>query len=246
MAESVSEEVNQDGGSIPPSAALVLERFRPYINQNGMIPYPQTVSQNDTVFTAYAIMAIIDELGHLPFLWKKNLSEAYAKHLRADGATLRTPTSTELDSNDNLTGWAIASFYLDKPEFAQKILAYARANGWVWPGEEPMLKRYLGRHRAVEAHLMLAAGEKPDFIVQFFWGIAVVLSMFSKTEDADAYSLSYCLVRLVHDKPEAPVPMVILGWVWKAVMAVRHRSMSENLGRFYGWGGSPHAEFIKG
>ena len=248
MADRRSEDAIQVGGSIP-SGTACLEAFKPFINEYGMIPFCRPapgVTQNDTLFTAYAMCAIFDELGHIPFVWKKDLITAYDKYMKDDGSTIRFPTSIEVESHDNLTGWGMAAFLLSKPSYAQKILSYARSNAWIWPGPEPEIKRYLGRHRAVEAHLMLAAGEKPDYIVQFFWAIAVVQGMFSSDDDADAYSLVYLFVRLAHASPIAPLPMVLLGWVWKLVQKARKRTMSKNLSAHYAWGNAPHAIFIQG
>lgn len=227
--------------------------FSPYVNANGMMPFcgtPPCISDNDTLFTAYAYMAIVDLFGgndKVPLEFKAKLIEAYDKHLNEDGSTKRTPNATGLDSNDNLTGWAIMSFYLDQ-DWAARILRFARTHGWLWPSSEgePVEQRWLGRHRAVEAHLMLGTqNEVPDYLLQFFWAIAVVMGAFGKKTDADAFSLGYCLVRLAIECPRTPRPMLAVAAFWKFIQRLRGRTMSQNLAEVYGWAGSPHSRYIK-
>lgn len=231
-----------------PTIKEVEDAFKPFINKWGMLPFsnsPPSISDNDVLFTAYAIMAIEDACGIDTFIeWTgSNLKKSYEAYLRSDGATLRTPDRTDLDSNDNLIGWGVAAYFLKRPVFAESILSYARHNAWIWPGDEPITNRWLGRHRATEAHLQLAAGETPDFVTQVFWCIAVVVSYFSKN-DADAFSLSYCMVRLARAASKTPVMMNLVGWGWIQIQKARGMTMKKNLEEVYGWPGSPHAKYI--
>lgn len=224
----------------------VLEDFKPFINENGMVPYgtpPPTVSQNDTLFTAYYMMALENALGSVPEHERLRLIDAYDKHIQADGLTVRTPVSTELESHDNLTGWGVAAVILKKPEYAQKILSFARYHGWIWPetGTDEG-RRYLGRHRVVEPHLQLAAGEIPDFLMQAVWCFVVLTSLNGK---GDSYSLPHCLVYVAEKCEQTPKWMKLVGAFWKMWQTqVRFLSFGENLAKFYGWGGSPHVRYL--
>jgi hypothetical protein len=223
----------------------VLKEFEPHINENGMVPYgpPHTVTQNDTLFSAYYLLAVENALGTVPEKEKVRLRAAYEKHILEDGLTKRTPTSTELESHDNLTGWGLAAVMLDRRDWAKRILSYARNNGWIYPDpdEKDEKRRWLGRHRVLEPHLMMAAGEKPDYLMQLVW-VGTVLSALKGI--GDSYSLTYVLVETAL-KSNPPLTIQIAAEVWLLAQRARNLNLGENLDKYYGWGGSPHVKYLK-
>jgi len=233
----------------------VLEEFKPYKNEYGMYPFstnPPEVTQNDPLFTAYAMMSIVDACGELPMGFAGELILSYDMYINSTGLTLRSPKSTELDSDDNLTGWGVAAHYLDSA-YAKSILNYARKNAWIWPSADKsktLFQRWLGRFRQTEAHLMLPAGERPGLDLQFFWCLAVLSSALSWRTNADAYSLGYCLVRVAleddHRVNKTPYLMILFCGIWALCQAIKKMNMSKNLSKNYGWANSPHAKYIKG
>lgn len=225
-------------------ASDVLTDFLPYVNQYGMVPYSSetipTVTQNDTLFTCYYMMALENSLGGIPILEAQRLTKAYDAHILEDGLTLRTPHSHELESHDNLTAWGLVSLYLYK-DYAKRILAFARRNAWIWPGDDHIGRAFLGRHRVLEPHLMLCAGETPDFLMQAVWCGTVLTSLTAK---GDGYSLCAVLVRAVEKVPTAPLSMRIVAGIWVATQKARKLTLGENLAKYYGWEKSPHAKYL--
>lgn len=234
----------------------LLDDFKPYINQNGMVPFtnpPGGTTQNCTLFTAYYLCAINDNMvsddlvDHDLTAEIMRLVDAYSKHIDATGMPRRKPGDDELESNDNLIGIGYASYTLS-PSFARLILAYFRSTGWYWGGLDSP-KAYLGRHRAVEAHLQLAGQiEKPDFFTQIPWLISVLISCFKSKNDQDNFSLSYLMTRLVSDayRDGCDVPFLMLfgALTWKMVWKFRGMTMKQNLIN-YGWAGSPHVRWLR-
>lgn len=229
----------------------ILQEFAPFKNRFGAYPWspnPPNVSDNDVLYTAFAVMAVSD--GGTPteaMAFENELSLSMSAYLTNDCATKRTPENGSLDSGDNLIGWGVIAQKCE-PSFADGILRFARKTGWIWPSDEGdgVSKRWLGRHRAVQAHLMLASKyEQPDFVDQFFWAVAVISSLFAKKTDGDAFNLSYCLVRVALDEETTPIGIRIIGLVWRLGQSMRGMTMRKNLEEVYGWAGSPHAKYIK-
>lgn len=232
--------------SITSSMAVsdVLKEFAPFVNQYGMVPYSTgpipTVTQNDTLFTCYYMMALENSLGGIPVLEAQRLSKAYDAHILEDGLTLRTPSSHELESHDNLTAWGLVSMYLYK-DYAARILSYARKNAWIWPGDDHIGRAYLGRHKVLEPHLMVCAGESPDFLLQAVWCGVILTSLTAK---GDGYSLCALLVKAVEKGYRVPLSMRIAASIWVATQKARKLTLGENLAQYYGWEGSPHAKYL--
>ena len=224
----------------------LMREYDLYLNPNGMFTVPaKTIGGNDVLYTAYALCGILDNCLDMPETFKDQLSESLLLYISPDGTTLKNPQSRELESGDNLHGWGLLSFYLS-PMFAKLILKYARRNQWQWPGHEDSFKRWIGRHRALEAHLQLATKEEsPDYLMQFFWCIAVLsgcITMHNRS-DQDGYALAYCLVRVARYSPDAPVSMKCMVHVWDFFRSITKRSMRQSL-EDYGWINTPHAKYI--
>lgn len=221
-----------------------VEAFKPLRNQFGAVTPTGQVTQNDILFTAYYLFCVLDDRGLPPDDEFRRLVETARQYINEDGSTLRSPGSAELDSHDNLTGWAVLSSFL-YPVWSQKILAYGRANEWIWPGTEPVEQRYLGRHAAVIPILQLAAGERPDIMGSLVYAGNAALSAFASSSNQDAYSLNYAMSRVVLSSgSRAPTLMLLGAFFWKLVQALRGRTMAQNL-TDYGWGGTPYVTYIK-
>jgi len=222
--------------------------FDPYRNQNGLVPYtnpPGGTTQNDICFTAYYLAAVLDNQD-LPEEEKQRLKTAVEKHIDPDGRTRRKPGDNELESNDNLCGWGFLSLHLDR-SWAKRILSYFRSNGWYW-GDSHDQRSWLGRHRALEAHFQVVAGEKPDFFTQAFWVLATLYSCTRPKSDQDNFSLSFLMVRTVQDavkmKFAPPGLMIGASLVWNLVWKLREMTLKQNLSN-YGWANSPHVKWLK-
>lgn len=238
----------------------VLKEFEPHINQFGAVVPQARVSQNDPLFTAFYVFCLEDVHGKVPLQEMDRLIVSFDAYLRADGATLRSPESQELDSHDNLIAWSALSQALD-PEWAERILKFARANGWQWPGDAHPFRSWLGRHRAVEASLMLAAKETPDFLIQFFWIIGVLSGAFGNNKNAggfegrwdnDAFNHSYTMVRVLlkefkvssNKRRMQILPMLATSLAHTIIWKMRGITIKENLTR-YGLKDLPWPKWIK-
>lgn len=229
---------------------LVLKDFRSLINEHGAVTPTGKASQNDILFTAIYVIALIQNLGDVPEEEGSRLRSAIEKFLGDDGHTKRTPVSNELESVDNLLAWGLLSAVL-APEWAARILRFARHNGWTWPSassKHSELTRWLGRFRGAEAHLQLAAGESPDLITQFWWIASGIYSLFQSKHNQDNYNLSYIMAFTVKylQKRGKPVPVAMqLGAAVRTIVweNIRGISLGANL-KAYGWRGTAYNRWI--
>jgi hypothetical protein len=217
----------------------IVEDFIPLRNECGAVTDTGKVSQNDVLFSAIYVLALVQNLDEIPEDELDRLRLALERYIRPDGFTRRTPVSDELESNDNEVGWGLLSAVL-RPAWAANLLAALRHNGWLLPptGTATEGQRFSGRFLSTRAHLEIAAQERPDWIEQFFWCLAVVVSMFKSAGDQDNFTESYIMIwtPLYLSKTGVAVPasMVITAYLWKLVWWLRGLTMRQNLVN-YGW-----------
>jgi hypothetical protein len=241
---------NHGADGMTETADLILNDFRSLINEYGAVTPTGHASQNDILFTAIYVIALVENLGEVPAEEAHRLRSSITEFLGADGHTKRTPVSNELESVDNLLAWGLLAAVL-RPEWAAGILNFARLNGWTWPSANPkhsQLTRWLGRFRGAEAHLQLAAGEDPDLITQFWWIASGIYSLFQPKHNQDNYNLSYVMAWTVKylQKRGKPVPVAMkLGAAIRTIVweQIRGVSLGANL-KNYGWRGTAYNRWI--
>lgn len=234
--------------------AGIIDDFKSSINPHGLITPRGGVTQNDILFSAYYLCCLMRELGHIPTDELARLTLCIDKYIRLTppkiGLTCRFPGSNEIESNDNLIGWAYTAIIVDK-KYAEAILRYARKTGWQWEGEASWegkypdsLARWNGRHKNTEAFLTLAAGETPDLFLQIAWALlALIHCFFVSKMNQDAFSLNFLMCDGVK-RVDAPPIMRIAAGLWFVVWGFRGHTMNHNLIN-YGWGDTPYVLWFK-
>lgn len=223
---------------------MIIEDFKPYVNKYGMVPYtnpPGITCQNDTLFTTYYLMAVLDHVGAIDEEEKVRLRRAFFTYQDIDGHTVRFPGSTEVESNDNIIGIGLAAIYIDCSLLADCLLNFANRNFWFFPGHDAWYKRWLGRYPGTKAHLELCAGRRVGILSSIFWALTVYIAANRKYEP-DNYSLTYCLCEAVRLKwKKAPWLMRKMVGYWEKKRP--QISMKQNLIN-YGWADSPHVKYM--
>ena len=222
---------------------MIPSNFLPYVNAYGMVPYtnpPGQSCQNDTLFTVYYMMAVIDQFGAIDAEERSRLIDAFNAYQLVSGVTVRFPGSTEVESNDNIIGIGLASLYLKYSPLAGGLLDFANRNSWYFPGDDKWYKRWLGRYPGTKAHLELCAGRRVGFFSSIFWALTVYIAA-NRDYEADNYSLTECLCEAIRLRP-APWLMRKAAEYWdrkKPKITMRQNLIN------YGWAQSPHVESMK-
>ena len=136
------------------------------------------------------------------------------------GYYIRHPLSTDVSSFDDYVGISAAS-----SKFAQNILDYS--------GERKGIDGHQVRlwlQRQVIAHLLFAAGRKPNFFDRFIWCISIISSMFAAKTNQDAHMLSWLLVYRMakgYKTTHKAHLCALVGLVWLKVYRARFKQEAQ-------------------
>lgn len=218
----------------------VIDEFIPNRNQYGAITDTGGTSDNDILWSSiYAvIISNTRPLGDAEEDELQRLRWVICQYLTNEGMTKRRPDSGGCDAPDNLNGWVVLSVIIE-PKWAQAILAYIRANGGIWPGPEPEIKRWLGRFKGIVTALQVAAGERPQYDDQFWFVLGLLVSAFRPSTDQDNSIQGHLVTwAMWHATAEHQVPFSIVAssGLWRLVMWLRGVTMKHTLTSFGpGW-----------
>lgn len=92
--------------------------------------------------------------------------------------------------------------------------------------EETSEASWLGRHFPLVTHMYFCAGEKPPFWRKLLWCLGILISCFSKTEDHDAWMLTWLLVLVGQDQGSM---CRLVSKIWLIVFKLRFGSTAQGI-----------------
>lgn len=191
----------------------LVEQYRPFINENGLISYSGRVSQNDARTTSEAIAATESKPG--PKYASDKLLIRLSLMRRGGGVLYRAPDNDEQDSWDNYIPWL---YTMRGTEGAERVFKHGYYRFWIyknkghgkfgssWMGRYPIFRwharsarpRVSGRLSRIRNFIRFSALVHPfDYLL---WVIGLVHCSYCSRDSNDGWVLWWFSVRLCKDQ----------------------------------------------
>lgn len=150
---------------------LTIDDFKPYVFEPGIVSTQGFINGNSGGSTGLAWCLIALSGGRLP---RADIFAVFRQICDGDGILRRGPGSTVFcPAEDHYAFWA--GLFLNGDEGASELISYGWKHLWfIGPKTWKDIPRsWFGRFPGLIAHLYYCAGKRPNFILRFFWRLAV-------------------------------------------------------------------------